>query len=60
MILDFKATMEAASTWCSDCQQYASIECTQPYRDYTWRVEIICRNYECEERGVILVIEVKA
>ncbi|GAG96701.1 unnamed protein product [marine sediment metagenome] len=60
MILDFKATMEAAHTWCDHCQAYAKITCTQPYRDYTWRVEIKCTNYECEERGILTVIEVKA
>jgi len=60
MIVDFKATIEAANTWCDNCQSYAKIECTQPYRDYTWRIEIICKNYECEERGIILVMEVKS
>jgi len=46
-------------TWCSDCQSVAKVMATQPYRDLTWRIEIHCVNYECEERGIISVIEVK-
>jgi len=48
-----------ATTWCDHCQAYAKITATQPYRDYTWRIEIHCTNYECDERGILTVIEVK-
>ena len=46
------------NTWC-DCQSYAKVEVSQPYRDYTWRIEVRCTNHECEDRGIIQVIEVK-
>ena len=51
---------DKATTWCNNCQQYAKITATQPYRDYTWRIEIHCTNYECDDRGILTVIEVKA
>lgn len=50
------------SSWyafCSSCQWELRFEATQPYRDYTWRVEMKCRNYECEIQGIQQVIEVK-
>jgi hypothetical protein len=46
-------------TWCSDCQSTAKVIATQPYRDLTWRIEIHCVNYDCKERGILTVIEVK-
>ena len=45
-------------TWCSDCQGKAKVIATQPYQNWTWRIEIHCVNYECEERGIITVIEI--
>ena len=53
------ALFERATTWCYDCQAYAKVTATQPYRDYTWRIECRCTNYECEERGILWVMEIK-
>ena len=52
--------VEGWHTWCDHCQATAKVTATQPYRDYTWRIEIKCTNYECEEVGLQTVIEVKA
>jgi len=49
---------EEWNTWCNDCQWKAKVVATQPYRDWTWRIEIHCINHDCEEHGIICLIEV--
>jgi len=44
---------------CSNCQWNLKFYISQPYRDYTYRIEIKCNNYECDEQGIQSVIEVK-
>ena len=44
---------------CDNCQWELKFKATQPYRDYTYRIEMICQNYECEDQGIVQVIEVK-
>lgn len=44
---------------CSNCQWQLKFEATQPYRDWTWRIELLCRNPDCDDRGITQVIEVK-
>lgn len=52
--------LEEAAAWCPYCDCQARIVATQPYRDYTWRVEFQCRNFgECDEAGVFMIMEVK-
>lgn len=59
--------LEKASAWCPHCDSKARIVATQPYRDYTWRVEFQCRNWgnedeqddACPLQGIFMVMEVK-
>ena len=44
---------------CNNCQWELKFKATQPYRDYTYRIEIICMNYDCDDNGITQVIEVK-
>jgi hypothetical protein len=45
--------------WCPYCDWSMRIEVTQPYQDYTYRVEFHCRNYACDEHGIVMLMEVK-
>jgi len=57
---DLMKNLENAAAWCPYCDTRARIVATQPYRDYTWRVEFQCRKFgECDEAGVFMVMEVK-
>ena len=53
--------LEKANAWCPHCDCKLRIEVTQPYQDYTYRVEFICTKYgECMEAGIVMLMEVKA
>ncbi len=54
-----KMNVESWYCVCNTCQWRLKVEATQPYRDWTWRIELICRNYDCHEHGITQVIEVK-
>jgi len=52
--------LENANAWCPHCDRKLSIDVSQPYRDYTYRVEFICKNYqECLQTGIVMLMEVK-
>ncbi len=52
--------LEEANAWCPYCDTKARIVATQPYRDFTWRVEFQCRNWnDCDAQGIFMVMEVK-
>jgi len=52
--------LENANSWCPHCDCKLSIKVTQPYQDYTFRVEFICKKYnECLEAGIVMLMEVK-
>ena len=51
--------VEGWHAYCHNCQWTLKIEATQPYRDFTWRIELICRNHDCDERGITQIIEAK-
>ena len=42
---------------CPSCDTKLLIKQSQPYHNYTWRIDIDCPNFECEWDG--LLIEVK-
>jgi len=48
-----------ANAWCPYCDCKLKIDVSQPYRDYTYRIEFHCRNYECDEVGIVMLMEVK-
>lgn len=48
-----------ANAWCPYCDCKLKIDVSQPYRDYTYRIEFHCRNYECDENGIVMLMEVK-
>lgn len=53
--------LEKANASCPYCGCKLRIEVTQPYQDYTYRVEFICTQYrECMEAGIVMLMEVKA
>ncbi len=54
--------LEDAAAWCPHCDSRLRIVVTQPYRDDTYRVEYHCRKYykDCEEAGIVMLMEVKA
>lgn len=54
--------LENAASWCPYCDNRLRIVVTQPYRDNTYRVEYHCRQYykDCEEAGIVMLMEVKA
>ena len=51
--------LENANAWCPYCDCAAAIKVSQPYRDYTWRIEFHCLHMDCEERGIVMLMEVK-
>ena len=50
--------LENANAWCPYCDSKLRIEVTQPYRTLTYRVEYKCRDYDCEEHGIVMLMEV--
>jgi hypothetical protein len=49
-----------ANAWCPYCDTKLTIDVSQPYRDYTYRVEFKCKNYsDCDEHGIVMLMEVK-
>ena len=47
------------SSYCCYCDSKIKFKLSQPYRDYTYRIEMHCINYKCEEQGITQIIEVK-
>ena len=48
-----------AVSWCPYCDWTVNIKVSQPYRDYTYRIEFHCRNFDCDEHGIVMLMEVK-
>lgn len=52
--------LENAAAWCPYCDGKVRIVVTQPYRDFTYRVEYQCTRWDdCEEAGIVMLMEVK-
>jgi len=43
---------------CPSCDTKLKIVQTQPYQDYTWRIEIDCPEFECEWDGLLIEVKV--
>lgn len=52
--------LEKASAYCPHCDSKLTLDISQPYQDYTYRIEFICKQYaECLHAGIVMLMEVK-
>jgi len=43
---------------CPSCDYKLKMHQSQPYQSYTWRIDIICPNFECEWDGLLIEVKV--
>jgi len=55
---DLMLDLDKVYAHCPSCDYKLLIKQSQPYQNYTWRIDIDCPNFECEWDGLLIEVKV--